>query len=507
MLNAAIWNVWGLNRRDHQLQLLPRWKWFIDYTVSGNRIWLAWDDDFVDVDVIDIGAQFIHCRVYMRYLHEHVLVMVVYGANDLISRRDLWLPLNRIMQGIDEEPWLVGAISMLSLTSVRVVADSNVREPHSSYIGSLPTCASGGLTHWTVGFLEISQQFLQWDRHNELLLHLEHCCRLVYLKATKLEQAASDATGQTFTDPEGVSAAFVSFYLQLLGGTRAKRALDLGTCAPGPLSADEVQALIRPFTKEEVKAALFDIEEDRAPGPDGYSSGFFKAAWPIVGDEVTRSILDFFVTGRLLKQVNAPLLTLIPKELFSGYNQMRLPPHCALKVDLRKAYDTVEWDFLLATLKLFGFPAVFIDWIEECITSAHFSMYLNGDIHGYFAGARGLRQGDPMSPYLFVLVMEVLQMIIQQFIDQDEGFTYHWKCGNMGLFQLCFADDLLLLCHADVPLVNVFRRGLEMFATLSGLIANPQKSHLIISKAAQANRDALFQVLEFEEGHLPIFFR
>ncbi|KAL0420737.1 UNVERIFIED_CONTAM: hypothetical protein Slati_3096600 [Sesamum latifolium] len=74
----------------------------------------------------------------------------------------------------------------------------------------------------------------------------------------------------------------------------------------------------------------------------------------------------------------------------------------------------------------------------------------------------------------------------------------------MGLFQLYFADDLLLLCHADVSLVNVFRRGQEMFAILSGLTANPQKNHLIISKAAQANREALFRALDFEEGHLPL---
>ncbi|KAL0420738.1 UNVERIFIED_CONTAM: hypothetical protein Slati_3096700 [Sesamum latifolium] len=310
-------------------------------------------------------------------------------------------------------------------------------------------------------FLEISQQLLQLDKHNELLLHLEHCCRLVYLKATKLEQvmlqqrakmqwmkggdqcsrvlfrkvtsrrAAKrifqifDATRQTFTDPKGVSAAFVCFYQQLLGGNWTRRALDLTYLRPWArhiISADEAQTLIRPFTREEVKADLFDIEEDRAPGPDGYSSGFFKVAWPIIGDEVTRAVLDFFATGRLLKQVNATLLTLIPilwwildrslanvfvpgqsigdnillaQELFSGYNQLRLPPCCALKVDLRKAYDTVEWDFILATLKLFGFPVVFIAWIEECITSAHFSVCLNGDIHGYFTGARGLRQGDP----------------------------------------------------------------------------------------------------------------
>ncbi|KAL0455486.1 UNVERIFIED_CONTAM: hypothetical protein Slati_0887800 [Sesamum latifolium] len=136
--------------------------------------------------------------------------------------------------------------------------------------------------------------------------------------------------------------------------------------------------------------AVFDIAEDKAPGPDGYSSGSFKAAWPVIGKEVTQAILDFFATGRLLKQVNATLLSLIPKvqnptlvaefrpisccnllykELFQGYNQQHLPPRCELKVDIQKAYNTVEWDFLSAALKLFGFPPLFISWIEECITT------------------------------------------------------------------------------------------------------------------------------------------
>ncbi|KAL0288908.1 UNVERIFIED_CONTAM: Retrovirus-related Pol polyprotein from type-2 retrotransposable element R2DM [Sesamum angustifolium] len=292
-----------------------------------------------------------------------------------------------------------------------------------------------------------------------------------------------------------------------------ERAIDLHYLRPWArhiLTEEEAYALIRPVTVDDVKTAMFDIEEDKAPGPDGFSSGFYKAAWPIVGEEISKAIMDFFTTGRLLKQVNATVLTLIPKvrtphsvsdfrpisccnviykviskilvgrfreildllispsqnafvpgrlisdnvllaqELFSGYNQCRLPPRCALKVDLRKAYDTVEWDFLFATLRLFGFPAVFIRWIEECVTSAHYSVVVNGGVHGFFAGARGLRQGDPMSPYLFVLVMEVLQMILQQFIDQDGQFLYHWRCTELKLFQLSFADDLLLLCKADV---------------------------------------------------------
>ncbi|KAL0451451.1 UNVERIFIED_CONTAM: LINE-1 retrotransposable element O protein [Sesamum latifolium] len=273
--------------------------------------------------------------------------------------------------------------------------------------------------------------------------------------------------------------------------------------------------------------------------------------------------MDFFVTGRLLKQVNSTLISLIPKvnnptvvgefrpisccnvlykiitkilvqrmrgildmlvspsqnafvpgrsigdnillaqELY-GYNQQRLPPRCALKVDLRKAYDTVEWDFLRAVLTLFGFPEQFIGWIVECVTTPSFSVCLNGSPHGYFRGARGLRQGDPMSPYLFVLVMEVLSLILRQVIDQDGGFSYHWKCGEMQLCQLGFADDLLLFSKADTGSVQVFRHALTVFADLSGLQANLHKSHLILSRSAAPLRDTLLAILDFQEGHLPL---
>ncbi|KAK4382686.1 Retrovirus-related Pol polyprotein from type-2 retrotransposable element R2DM [Sesamum angolense] len=358
------------------------------------------------------------------------------------------------------------------------------------------------------GFLEVAQILLQADRHNSLLLQLENCCRLVYLKATQLEHVMLRQRAKLQWLKGGDQCS-----KDLLGGDRTDRALDLQYLRPWArhiLTEEEACALIRPVTVDDVKTTMFDIEEDKAPGPDGFSPGFYKAAWPIVGKEISKAIMDLLTTGRILKQVNVTLLTLIPKvrtphsvtdfrpisccnviykviskilvcrfreilnllispsqnafvpvrlisdsvllaqELFFGYNQCRLPPRCALKVDLRKAYDTVEWDFLFATLRLFGFPAVFIRWIEECVTSAHYSVVVNGGVHGFFAGARGLRQGDPMSPYLYVLVMEVLQMILQQFIDQDGQFLYHWRCTELKLFQLSFADDLLLLCKADV---------------------------------------------------------
>ncbi|KAL0320490.1 UNVERIFIED_CONTAM: hypothetical protein Sradi_5310500 [Sesamum radiatum] len=109
-----------------------------------------------------------------------------------------------------------------------------------------------------------------------------------------------------------------------------------------------------------------------------------------------------------------------------------------------------------------------------------------------------------MSPYLFVLVMEVLRMILQQLIEQDEEFTFHWKCRDIGLFQLSFADDLLLFSSADESFVGLFRRSLQIFAGLSGLCANPAKSQLIISKSAHTHREQLLHLLRFQEGTLPV---
>ncbi|KAL0455421.1 UNVERIFIED_CONTAM: hypothetical protein Slati_0881300 [Sesamum latifolium] len=239
-------------------------------------------------------------------------------------------------------------------------------------------------------------------------------------------------------------------FIGLLGGERHWRSVDLSQYRqwmPRTLNMDEGLRMVRPVMREKVKAAFFDIAEDKSPGPDGYSSAFFKAAWPVVGEEVTTAILDFFLNARFLKQVNATLLTLIPKvhspatvsdfrpisccnvlykaitkilvsrmqdclddlisptqnafvprrkigdnvmlaqELFMGYNQRHISKRCALKVDLRKAYDTVEWDFLIEVLRLFGFPDRFIGWIEECVTIATFSVCLNGEPHGFFQRA------------------------------------------------------------------------------------------------------------------------
>ncbi|KAL0304979.1 UNVERIFIED_CONTAM: hypothetical protein Sangu_3057700, partial [Sesamum angustifolium] len=122
----------------------------------------------------------------------------------------------------------------------------------------------------------------------------------------------------------------------------------------------------------------------------------------------------------------------------------------------------------------------------------------------FLQGFQGVKTRGSDVPVLVRLIMEVLQLMLLQLIDQNEGFSFHWRCKELGLFQLCFADDLLLFCKADVASVRLFRHGLAEFAKLSGLHANPQKSQLILSRSAHDVREQLLAALHFQEGHLPL---
>jgi hypothetical protein len=97
------------------------------------------------------------------------------------------------------------------------------------------------------------------------------------------------------------------------------------------------------------------------------------------------------------------------------------------KIDLMKAYDSLEWEFILRSLLCFGIPGPFVAWIRVCRTNPKFSIFVNGTLVGYFDGRRRLRQGDPLSPYLFVIAMEILTVtrLMAEVVLQMRGFEYH----------------------------------------------------------------------------------
>ncbi|KAL0394590.1 UNVERIFIED_CONTAM: hypothetical protein Slati_4425200 [Sesamum latifolium] len=185
-----------------------------------------------------------------------------------------------------------------------------------------------------VAFLETAQTLLSLDRRSSLLLHLEHCCRMIPRLVAMPDQSMLQQQAKLAWLKGGDQCTHIFF-----------------------------------------RKVVFDIVEDKAPGPDGFSSGFFKAAWPVVGMEVTKAVLEFFATGKLLKQVNATLLSLIPR------------------------YGLQPW------------------WASS-----------------------------GRSPAVTFCIRA----------------RWHWP---IGLFQLGFADDLLLFSKADVPSITIFKRGLSPLLT------------------------------------------
>ncbi|CAN1128627.1 Transposon TX1 uncharacterized 149 kDa protein [Linum perenne] len=230
---------------------------------------------------------------------------------------------------------------------------------------------------------------------------------------------------------------------------------------------------------------MFSISGDKSPRPDGFTSEFFKNSWSLVRGDVVLVVQTFFRNGKLHRSVNSAILSLIPKkinasnikeyrpiaccnvlykcitktlaariaiclsevisstqsalvkghhigdnilmahELVNGYHLKHVSPRCDLiKVYLRKAFDFVDLRYLLIVMEAMGFPNQFLIWIRGCLDSAMISIVLNGGSVGYFKGEKGVRQGDPLSPALFIIAMELLHCLFVKAI-KEKRIQYH----------------------------------------------------------------------------------
>ncbi|GJT32915.1 hypothetical protein Tco_0923334 [Tanacetum coccineum] len=145
-----------------------------------------------------------------------------------------------------------------------------------------------------------------------------------------------------------------------------------------------------------------------------------------------------------------------------------------------------------------------IKWMMACVTSTLFSINLNGDVHGFFKGKHGLRQGDPLSPYLFMLVMEVLTLMLKRRVRSSKNFWYHHHCDKLHIINVCFADDLFIFARGDVASARVFMESLEEFKATSGLVPSIPKSTAFFCNVAPFVKTAILSIMPFLEGELPV---
>ena len=372
-----------------------------------------------------------------------------------------------------------------------------------------------------------------------------------------------DSSGHLVRGHTAVSNAAVEFFNETLGASGNQTEFDWDSVSMPQLDSSLVDDLLKPISDDQILSVLKGLKPNKAPGPDGFNREFFLATWDILGNDFCSAVKEFFRTSQLHKGINSTLIALIPKsrtpstmrdfrpislcttmykciskilasrlksvmpsiidraqsafvpgrqisdnillaqELFRGYGRETGLPKCAFKLDLNKAFDSLDWNFLLQALKHMNFPPVFIGWIKGCICSTHFSVKLNGASNGYFKGAKGLRQGDPMSPYLFSLAMNVLSTILNK-VPND--FMYHWKCKELKLTHLFFADDVLIFSRGDRDSILHVMDSMRLFAGVSGLSANYSKSHCFFNNCDRDLVHWFNSEFHMPHGQLPIRF-
>ncbi|GKE86767.1 putative reverse transcriptase domain, reverse transcriptase zinc-binding domain protein, partial [Tanacetum coccineum] len=170
------------------------------------------------------------------------------------------------------------------------------------------------------------------------------------------------------------------------------------------------------------------------------------------------------------------------------------------------AYDTVDWNFLRMVLVGFDFHPTMVSWIMECVSNTSFSICINGDLYGFFKGKRGLRQGDPISLYLFTLVMEVLTFILQNKVEESVVFKYHKQCEKQQIINLCFVDDLFLFSYGNVNSATVLWEALEEFKEASGLIPSIPKSTIFFCNVINHVMMYILSMMPFVEGKIPVIY-
>ncbi|CAL1384036.1 unnamed protein product [Linum trigynum] len=308
------------------------------------------------------------------------------------------------------------------------------------------------------------------------------------------------------------------------------------------LQQEELMELLRPFIISDFHRAIFEMKPMSAPGPDGFQAVFYQKFWPLVGKNLTMMATNFFETGSIPEELMESLVVLIPKidhpetpahfrpislnnvalkaitkamanrlkplmpklvaptqsgfikgrqtndnilllqeTLHSLRNRKGKRGGIVIKIDLEKAYDRLHWSFLRDTLGEIGLPSTWINRIMTCVEKNQMRINWNGELTSVIKPSRGVRQGDPLSSFLFVLCMERLAHRIEQVVEEKLWKPIPLSKDGPKLSHLFFADDLILFAEAESGQIDVIRSCLEDFCLSSGQKVNLHKSAMFVS--------------------------
>ncbi|GAU25113.1 hypothetical protein TSUD_274020 [Trifolium subterraneum] len=285
-----------------------------------------------------------------------------------------------------------------------------------------------------------------------------------------------------------------------------------------------------PFSVDEVREVIWSCDGNKCPGPDGYNFNFLKSCWEIIKCDIMEFMAEFHKNAVLPKAITASFLALIPKkdhpQVLSDYRPIclvsslykiltkvlaarlkkvmgnlisevqlaflpnrkildgvlvvnelidlakRRKDNCLFfNVDFERACDTVNWNFLEYMLIRMGFTEGWRRWIRACVFQSSMYVLVNGSTTEDFCVGKGLRQGDPLSPFLFLIVAEGLSGLMRRAV--DSGLFHGYKVSNnMSFHTLQFADDTIIVGEDNSDNLWTIKTVLRSFEIVSGLKVN-----------------------------------
>ena len=297
------------------------------------------------------------------------------------------------------------------------------------------------------------------------------------------------------------------------------------------LPSIQSEMLVEPFKEEEISSAVWACGSEKSPGPDGLNFSFIKHFWKELKPEFLRFFSEFYVNAVFPKGLNSSFIALIPKikdpQLISDFRPISLigcvykiiakvlsnrlskvmnhliderqsvfvkgrqllhgvlianevveevwrskRPCLVFKVDFEKAYDSVSWHFLFYMMRRMGFHEKWIGWIKGCLSSTSISILVNGSPTSEFKPQRGLRQGDPLAPFLFDLVAEGLTGMMRAVFSKNYYHNFMVGKKKIPVNILQFADDTIFFGEPSMDNVTVIKAILKSFEMVSGLRIN-----------------------------------
>ncbi|CAK8533160.1 unnamed protein product [Lathyrus sativus] len=364
--------------------------------------------------------------------------------------------------------------------------------------------------------------------------------------------------GRHLSDQNDIEEEVMVFYKNLMGKEDTNiNHIDIEAMRMGKqLNLEQREYLTRNITEDDIFKALRGIGDLKAPGLDGYGAKFFKASWTTIKTDVIAAIREFFEIGKIYKPFNNVVVSLIPKsneaceikdyrpiavcttfykiiskiltdrlgsvlpsvishnqaafiqgqnihnhimlatKLIKGYTRKGGTRRIMMQVDLQKAYDMVNWKALEFIMKEVRIPNKFIQWTMIGITTVSYRFNIMGGYTEVLQAKRGIRQGDPLSPLLFVLIMEYMNRLLVK-MQRDPNFSYHAKCESLKITNLTFADDILLLCRGDETSMKMMLETFRNFSKSTGLKMNPNKCKIYFGGMDMETRTRLKELSGF----------